>query len=100
MNKKRQISNNISESIIYIKGELKMKHKHNPDDRSDNVERIQNNIDNTLRNIEAAEEVIAGTPDKKKKKDLKAKNERRNDALDAMRHEIQDEAHDRKKRKK
>ena len=98
MNKKRQISNNITESITYIKGELKM--KNHPDDRSDNVERIQNNIDNTLRNIEAAEEVIAATPDKKKKKDLKAKNERRNDALDSMRHEIQDEAHDRHKRKK
>ena len=74
--------------------------KNHPDDRSDNVERIQNNIDHTLRNIEAAEEVIAATPDKKKKKDLQAKNERRNDALDSMRHEIQDEAHDRQKRKK
>lgn len=74
--------------------------KHNPDDRSDNVERIQSNIDNTLRNIEAAEEVMAATPDSKKKKDLKAKNERRNDALDAMRNEIKDEAHDRPKHKK
>lgn len=74
--------------------------KHNPDDRSDNVERIQMNIDNTLRNIEAADEMIAGTLDKKKKKELKAKNERRNDAMDAMRHEIQDEAQDRLKRKK
>ena len=73
--------------------------KNNPDDRSNNVERIQRNIDNTLRNIEAAEEVIAGTPDRKKKKDLKAKNERRNEALDSMRHEIQDGARDRKKNK-
>lgn len=32
--------------------------KRNPDDRSDNVERIQENIDNTIRNMELAEEII------------------------------------------
>ncbi|MDD4172188.1 MAG: small acid-soluble spore protein Tlp [Syntrophomonas sp.] len=73
--------------------------KNHPDDRRDNVERIQNNIDNTLQNIEAAEEMIATTPDRKTKKNLKEKNSRRNEALDSMRQEIQDEARDRKKHK-
>jgi len=73
--------------------------KNHPDDRRDNVERIQNNIDNTLQNIEAAEEMIATTPDRKTKKNLEEKNSRRNEALDSMRQEIQDEARDRKKHK-
>ena len=33
--------------------------KSNPDDRSDNVERIQENINNTIKNINLANEVIA-----------------------------------------
>jgi small acid-soluble spore protein (thioredoxin-like protein) len=74
--------------------------KHNPDNRKDNVERIQNNIDNTIRNIEAAEEMIAVTDNKAKKRDLKEKNDRREAALDSMREEIRDEAIDRRKREK
>lgn len=77
-----------------------MKHKHNPDDRKDNVERIQNNIDNTIQNMETAEEMIAVTDNEKTKKDLKRKNDRRADALDGMRREIKDEAIDRRKRHK
>lgn len=75
-----------------------MKSKPKPDDRSDNVERIQHNINSTIRNIEAAEELTAETDSKKTKEELAAKNERRERALDGMRREIKDEADDRKKR--
>jgi small acid-soluble spore protein (thioredoxin-like protein) len=66
--------------------------KNKPDDRSDNVEKIQRNIDMTMKNMELADELIAKTSDGKLKKDLQGKNERRERALDGMRHEIRDEA--------
>ena len=73
-----------------------MKNKPNPDDRSDNVERIQHNIDNTIQNMELADELIDKTSDPKARKQLKSKNARREQALDGFRHEIQDEAKARK----
>jgi len=72
--------------------------KNHPDDRSDNVEKIQNNIDNTVQNMEAAKEMIAVTDNDKTKKNLKEKNKRRGEALDSMKAEIQDEAKDSKRR--
>ena len=69
--------------------------KHNPDDRRDNVERIQFNIDHTIRNIELVEEMMAETDDPKTRQALKKKNERREDALDRASLEIADEASDR-----
>lgn len=68
--------------------------KHNPDDRRDNVEKIQNNITNTIQNIELTEEAIQSADNPDVKKNLKAKNARREEALNAMRVEIQDEALD------
>ena len=70
--------------------------KHNPDDRRDNVERIQFNIDHTIKNIDLAEEIISKTDDPKTKEALQQKNERREEALERMRLEIRDEAIDRK----
>jgi len=66
--------------------------KPKPDDRGDNVQRIQHNIDCTLRNMEMADELIEKTSDPKAKEALKDKNARRDHALDAMRGEIKDEA--------
>lgn len=71
--------------------------KHNPDDRSDNVERIQHNINHTIRNMELAEEMIAKTDDSRTRADLKEKNKRRREALNSMRAEIRDEALDRER---
>lgn len=71
--------------------------KHNPDDRSDNVERIQSNINHTIQNIEEAEEAMALTDNPKTKHDLEEKNEKREEALSRMRVEIRDEAIDREK---
>lgn len=70
--------------------------KHNPDDRRDNVDKIQYNIDKTIQNTEIAEEMIARTDDEKTKKALKEKNERRRDSLEGMKSEIKDEAIDKK----
>lgn len=66
--------------------------KSKPDDRRDNVNRIQKNIDMTIHNMELADEMISKTDDQKTKKDLKEKNERREQALTGMRHEMKDEA--------
>ncbi len=71
--------------------------KHKADDRRNNVEKIQANIDNTIENMEETEEMIALKDDPKTKKSLRAKNERRRDALDGFRQEIQDEARDRER---
>lgn len=69
--------------------------KHNPDDRSDNVERIQENIDNTIEKLEDAEELIEITDNSKTRHDLEEKNDKRRQALDSMKSEIRDEAQDR-----
>ncbi|MBD7913401.1 MULTISPECIES: small acid-soluble spore protein Tlp [Clostridium] len=66
--------------------------KNKPDDRRDNVERIQHNISNTIKNIHLGEEMIEKTDDRKTKVDLTEKNKRREEALDGMRSEIKDEA--------
>jgi small acid-soluble spore protein (thioredoxin-like protein) len=66
--------------------------KSKPDDRSDNVEKIQHNINSTIRNMEAAEDMMARTPDEKAKRELAQKNERRERALQGMRKEIRDES--------
>ncbi len=71
--------------------------KPNPDDRKDNVERIQKNIDMTIHNMELADELMAKTDDPKAKQELQAKNERRREALEGMRSEIKDEAENRNK---
>jgi small acid-soluble spore protein (thioredoxin-like protein) len=66
--------------------------QNKPDDRRDNVDRIQHNIDNTIENHRLTEEIIEKTDDEKSKKALIEKNERREDALDGMRSEIKEEA--------
>ena len=69
-----------------------MKNKPKPDDRRDNVEKIQVNISNTIQNHRETEEMIAKIDDEKMKKDLKEKNKRREQSLKGMREEIRDEA--------
>jgi small acid-soluble spore protein (thioredoxin-like protein) len=66
-----------------------------PDDRSDNVEKIQDTVKNTIANMEAAEETMAFT-DGRELEALKEKNERRKASIDGLRKEIIDEATDRK----
>ena len=52
------------------------RNKPKPDDRSDNAARIQKNINMTIHNMEAADEMIAKTSDQKQK-GADGENERR-----------------------
>jgi len=72
--------------------------KNKPDDRRDNVDKIQNNITNTIENYNLAEETIEKTDDEKNKKPIEEKNERRLESINSMRSEIKDEATDKKNR--
>ncbi|GMA49727.1 small, acid-soluble spore protein Tlp [Alicyclobacillus contaminans] len=68
-----------------------------PDDRSDNVERISENIQNTMANLREARDFLKAHSDEMNPQDraaLEAKNERRERAIDGFREEIQDEAAD------
>ena len=69
-----------------------MKNKPNPDDRRDNVEKIQFSIDNTIKNYREAEQMMSMTDNEKTIKELKEKNERRKNAVEGLRAEIKDEA--------
>ncbi|WP_066049352.1 small acid-soluble spore protein Tlp [Robertmurraya korlensis] len=68
-----------------------VKHKPNPDDRSDNVENIQSIIVHTIENMEEAEAAMVHG-NAKDVADIEAKNERRRVALDALRSEVKEEA--------
>ncbi|TVY02389.1 small acid-soluble spore protein Tlp [Cohnella terricola] len=66
-----------------------------PDDRSDNVQKLQNSIQNTMENLEESEHYLDEhsvelSPDESQT--LRAKNERRHEAISSMRSEMQDEA--------
>lgn len=69
----------------------------NPDNRADNVERLQEAIHNTMENLHEAEDFLAAHADEMNPKDVRnlvAKNERRRRAIEGFREEIRDEAHD------
>ncbi|XNN70798.1 small acid-soluble spore protein Tlp [Bacillus pumilus] len=65
-------------------------YQSNPDDRSDNVEKLQDMIENTLDNIDESEAAMALSTDQEKQM-IKQKNENRKMSIDAMRSEIKDE---------
>ncbi|HJV31303.1 MAG TPA: small acid-soluble spore protein Tlp [Bacillales bacterium] len=66
--------------------------KPKPDDRSDNVEKLQHMIHDTIENMEEAEESLELTDSEEQRQQIEAKNQRRRESLDAMRSEVQDEA--------
>ena len=68
--------------------------KNKPDDRRDNVEKLQEHITNTIQNIELAEETMSQASSSQMKEQIAAKNKRREQALSNMRQEIRDEATD------
>jgi small acid-soluble spore protein (thioredoxin-like protein) len=65
--------------------------KPKPDDRRDNARKIRKNIENTIENIELAEDMINNIDNQKTIHDLQAKNERRKEAVEGMRQELKDE---------
>jgi len=66
--------------------------KPKPDDRSDNVEKLQSMVQNTIENIHEAE-AAAKFAEGQDRANIEAKNERRRESIEAMRSEIKDEAH-------
>jgi len=67
-----------------------MRRKPNPDDRSDNVEKLQEMIHETLDNINESEDNMESMSAEEQEK-IEAKNKRRNEAIDGFRNEIKDE---------
>ena len=65
--------------------------KPNPDDRSDNVEKLQDMVQNTIENIEEAKESMEFATDEEKQR-IQEKNARRNESIESFRSEIQDES--------
>lgn len=62
-----------------------------PDDRSDNVEKLQDMTEDTIENYREAEERLTFTSGEEHEA-IAEKNERRKNAIDGFRQEIKDEA--------
>ncbi len=62
-----------------------------PDDRSDNVERLREQVVNTIENLEEAHETLQMNLPEEQKEAIRAKNRRREQAIAAKREEIRDE---------
>jgi len=68
-----------------------------PDDRSDNVEKLQQLIHDTEENYRETEEYLSKHGDEidpSEAEQLRAKNARRLQSIEGFREEIRDEAHD------
>ncbi|WP_438350828.1 small acid-soluble spore protein Tlp [Paenibacillus sp. FA6] len=68
-----------------------------PDDRTDNVQRLRESIQNTIENSREAEDYLNEFGDEipgEKKEAIKEKNERRKDSIQGFKAEIIDEAED------
>ena len=66
--------------------------KPKPDDRSNNVERLQAMVENTLENMNEAEETMRFTENEEERQRIASKNDRRKESIDAMRAEMKDES--------
>lgn len=65
--------------------------KPNPDNRADNVDRLQEKVQNTIENIEASHDALAYATEEEQR-NIEDKNKRRNESLRAMRQEIKEES--------
>ncbi|ERI09322.1 small acid-soluble spore protein Tlp [Aneurinibacillus aneurinilyticus] len=67
--------------------------KPKPDNRKDNAQKLKEMVQNTIGNIEAAEETMSNTHlSDTQRQQIREKNERRRASIDSMRSEIKDEA--------
>jgi small acid-soluble spore protein (thioredoxin-like protein) len=66
------------------------KNRSKPDDRSDNVEKLQEMIVHTIENMDEAEESLEFASSEERSQ-IEAKNERRRESINAMRSEVKDE---------
>lgn len=68
-----------------------------PDNRSDNVQKLQEMTQNTLENYREAENYLQAHEDEmnpQEAEQIREKNERRAASIEGFRNEIKDEAHD------
>lgn len=66
-----------------------------PDNRSDNVDHLQEIVEHTVQHIDETEEYVSAHEDEmdnRQKQELRLKNERRKQSLPGLRQEIEDEA--------
>lgn len=66
-----------------------------PDNRADNVEHLQEHIEDTIQNLEEAEDYLdehAEEISETERTAITAKNERRRASIEGMRSEVKDEA--------
>ncbi|MFM1655081.1 small acid-soluble spore protein Tlp [Brevibacillus sp. B_LB10_24] len=66
-----------------------------PDDRSDNVEKLQEMVQNTMENMREARDYLKAHGEEMSqadKADIEAKNQRREESVEGFREEIRDEA--------
>lgn len=61
-----------------------------PDDRSDNVEKLQHMVQETIENLEEAHDTMEFASGEEKERIIE-KNKRREEAIEGMREEIKDE---------
>ncbi|MEH7459998.1 small acid-soluble spore protein Tlp [Bacillus pseudomycoides] len=66
-------------------------YKANPDDRSDNVEKLQEMVQNTIDNFNEAKET-AEVSNEQDRAAIEAKNQRRLESIDSLKSEIKDES--------
>ncbi len=66
--------------------------KANPDDRRDNAAKLQQMVQDTIENKRDAEASLEFTDSAEQKKQIEAKNHRREESIEAMRNEIKDES--------
>ncbi|CAM3522060.1 small acid-soluble spore protein Tlp [Marinicrinis lubricantis] len=68
-----------------------------PDNRADNVERLQSIVDHTVQNLEESKDYVQAHKDhmsQEQLQDIQAKNARREQSLEGLRGELRDEATD------
>lgn len=70
---------------------MQYNNKPKPDDRSDNVEKLQTMVQNTIENMNEAEESMQFANEEDRAR-IAAKNDRRRESIDEMRSEIKDES--------
>jgi small acid-soluble spore protein (thioredoxin-like protein) len=65
--------------------------KPNHDDRSDNVEKLQEMVQNTIENMEEAGKSLDAQFSARDREGIEAKNARREEAIELMQEKIKDE---------
>lgn len=80
-------------NIKLEKGVFEMPDNHKPklDDRSDNVDKLQDMVEDTIQNLEASHDTMSYASGEAKAQ-IQEKNKRRKEAIEGMRQEIKDEA--------